>query len=309
MVRAAAMLISSLLLLLLCQPAQCEESLYKTLEVDQDATNGQIKKAYRKLSLKYHPDKNQGSADAKEKFDAVRDAYEILSDRKKRSVYDTGGTKAVKDAVQKKQQGGGRDMFGRKVRRKPAMQLQVTVSLRDMYVGTEFKHTIKRTAICRGCKNSNKKKCKKCGRCPDEIKMVQRQMGPGFMMNQQVRVPSEEKCKKENHELVAMIEKGMADGSEIWFEGEADEAPGQEPGDILMRIVQSPDNSLTREGDDLHMTQKINLKEALLGFEKSFKHLDGHVVELSSTNIIKPFQVIKIKGEGMPKVRRVCLQR
>ena len=128
--------------------------------------------AYRKLSLKYHPDKNQGSADAKKKFDAVRDAYEILSDRKKRSVYDTGGVEAVKQAVQKKQQGGDRDMFGRKRRRKPAMQLQVTVSLRDMYIGNEFKHTIKRTAICRGCKNSNKKKCRKCGRCPDEIKMV-----------------------------------------------------------------------------------------------------------------------------------------
>jgi len=231
----------------------------------------------------------------------VRDAYEILSDRKKRSVYDTGGSKAVKEAVQKKAQGGGRDMFGRKIRRQPAMQLQVTVSLRDMYVGTEFKHTIKRTAICRGCKNSKKKKCKSCGRCPDEIKMVQRQMGPGFMMNQQVRVPSEEKCKKENHELVAMIEKGMQSETEIWFDGEADETPGQEPGDILMKVVQSKDDRFERQGDDLHMTQKINLKEALLGFTKTFKHLDGHEVELASTQIIKPFQVIRQKGEGMPK--------
>lgn len=247
------------------------------------------------------PTKNQGSAEAKAQFDAVRDAYEILSDRKKRSVYDTGGVEAVKQAVQKKQQGGDRDIFGRKRQRRPAMQLEVKVSLRDMYVGNEFKHTIKRTAICRGCKKSNKKKCRKCGRCPDEIKMVTRQMAPGFNVQQQTRVKSEEKCMKENHELVAAIEKGMADGSEIWFEGQADEKPGQEPGDILMKIVQSKDHRLTRDGDDLHFTQKINLKEALLGFNKTFVHLDGHEVNIASDKIVKPFEVMKIKGEGMPK--------
>jgi len=95
----------------------------------------------------------------------------------------------------------------------------------------------------------------------------------------------------------------MAEGSEIWFEGEADETPGQEPGDILMKIVQAKDPRLTRNGDDLHMTQKINLKEALLGFKKTFVHLDGHEVEIASDKITKPFQVVRIKGEGMPKVR------
>merc|ERR1711907_78490 len=83
--------------------------------------------------------------------------------------------------------------------------------------------------------------------------------------------------------------------------GQADEKPGQEPGDILMKIVQSKDHRLTRDGDDLHFTQKINLKEALLGFNKTFVPLDGHEVDIASDKIVKPFEVMKIKGEGMPK--------
>ena len=141
---------------------------YKALGVDQDATEKQIKKAYRKLSLKYHPDKNRGDENAKKKFDEVRDAYECLSDRKKRSVYDTGGVDAVKKHVERGNQ-PDRDMFGRKRQRKASMHLQISVSLEQLYTGGEYKHTIQRTAICRGCKNKSSGKCAQCGRCPDEV--------------------------------------------------------------------------------------------------------------------------------------------
>jgi len=88
------------------------KDLYKILELKNTASANEIKKQYRKLTLKYHPDRNPGNNEAKDKFTAVAEANEILSDPKKRRLYDRGGMEAVKNHVDQQQQGGGFDPFG-----------------------------------------------------------------------------------------------------------------------------------------------------------------------------------------------------
>jgi DnaJ-related protein SCJ1 len=122
----------------------CDKDLYKILEVGRSATQNEIKKKYRELTKKYHPDKNQGNPDASAKFSEIAEAYEILSDPQKRRNYDRGGM----DAVKNQHNGEGFDpfdifgMFGgggrRGENRESDTRIKLKVSLRDLYVGKEI---------------------------------------------------------------------------------------------------------------------------------------------------------------------------
>ena len=107
-------LLCLLILTLLFDPAIAEQNrdFYKILEIKKNAKDDEIKKAYRKLTLKYHPDKNQGDEAAKEKFHDVAAAYEILSDKEKRRKYDKCGEKCANEEDRGGRHGGFGDIFG-----------------------------------------------------------------------------------------------------------------------------------------------------------------------------------------------------
>lgn len=296
---------------------------YEVLGVDEDADAREIKKAYRKLAILYHPDKCQGTVevevDGETKteecqvmMNRVNLAYEILGEEDKRILYDAGGMELVKQGADDNGGGGGMDPFAaffgggggrRNSNRGHDARVEYAVTLEDIYNGNEIQASINRRVVCRGCKGEKgktKAKCQSCGRCPDEIRMVQRQMGPGMIVQQEERVPSSEKCKVEDTILKLTVERGIAEGAEIKFPRMAEQSPGQVPGDVIMTLKQKRHRVFTREGNDLHMTMEITLKEALLGFSKVVKHLDGHDVEVSKTSVTKPMSVKRIKGEGMP---------
>ena len=294
------------------QPREDEEEehdWYEVLGVEEDATDRQIKKAFRKLSVKYHPDKNKGNKEAQEKFQLINNAYEVLGNPDKRVLYDAGGQKMVTQNEQSANQmdpfaaffggGGGQRRNAKKGR---DVSVRVDVTLEDIYNGAERTAEIERRVICRGCKkNPRKKKCRACSKsCPNEIKMVKRQMAPGFVVQQQQEVPSNEYCKNEKKKLTGAIEKGMPNDSKITFERESEQRPGYIPGDVIMIVRTRKHRTFVRKGKDLHHTMKISLREALTGFSKTLHHLDNHVVTISSNKVIKPFQVKKYAGEGMP---------
>ena len=131
--------------------------------------------------------------------------------------------------------------------------------------------------------------------------MVHRRAGPGMVVQQEVMVESKEKCKREEKRLSATIEKGMPDSEEIVFKYESEQKPGQIPGDVVMKLKSIPHNTFKRNRDTLSMKLAIPLRAALLGFETAFKHLDGHSVHVKRSGVTKPGQVLRIKGEGMPK--------
>lgn len=135
----------------LIQIILCEKDLYKVLEIKRSASQSEIKKKYREMTRKYHPDRNQGNEKAKEKFAEVAEAYEILSDAKKRRLYDRGGMEAVKQDGQMQEQGGFdpfEDMFGggfgggfggrQQQRRDHDVKIKIRCSLKDLYIGKEY---------------------------------------------------------------------------------------------------------------------------------------------------------------------------
>ena len=136
-------------IIFLIQIILCEKDLYKVLEIKRSASQADIKKKYREMTRKYHPDRNQGDEKAKEKFAEVAEAYEILSDAKKRRLYDRGGMEAVKQDSQMQEQGGFDpfDMFGggfggghnqHHQKRDQDVKIKIRCSLKDLYLGKEY---------------------------------------------------------------------------------------------------------------------------------------------------------------------------
>eukprot|EP00397_Hematodinium_sp_SG-2012_P005996 GEMP01006022.1.p1 GENE.GEMP01006022.1~~GEMP01006022.1.p1 ORF type:complete len:470 (+),score=90.43 GEMP01006022.1:456-1865(+) len=269
------------------EAAELDKDLYSILGVSDASDDATIKSAYRKLSLKYHPDKNPDESSRK-KFGDVRDAYEILNDPRKKIMYDIGGMETVKE-MEKGNMPEGQDT-----------EVTLKVTLTELYTGAEKGKTLRRRVVCRGCGgNPNMDRCRDCGQCPNEKRLVQRQMGH-MIIQQQEEVASKEKCKQEATQMEPHIERGMKDGDVITFPNMGEQRPGVIPGDVIFKLKQQKDTRFERTGYDLHYKLDISLKEALLGFKRTIKHLDGHTVEFSTDDVTFHGQVYKIDGEGMP---------
>jgi DnaJ-class molecular chaperone len=264
-----------------------DKDLYGALGLPDDADEAAIKKAYRKLSIQYHPDKNPDEA-SRLKFSDVRDAYEILNDPDKKILYDTGGMEAVHSADKGE------------VQKTDDFESPLSVTLDELYTGQKKNVKINRRVVCRGCRlRPNDAKCRGCNRCPNEVKTVKVQMGP-FLTQQQQQVPSKEKCKQEDATVEATIEKGMLEGEQLSFPRMADQRPGMLPGAVNLKLKVAKHGKFVRRGNDLHMDMSVSLAEALLGWSQTIRHIDDHSVELKIDSVTKDRQVIRIAGEGMP---------
>jgi len=178
---------------------------------------------------------------------------------------------------------------------------EININLVDLYSGnSEYKAQLQRRVVCRGCRiRPDDPKCRACGRCPNEIKVVNVQMGP-FMTQQQQEVPSKEKCKNTDATIDVNIEKGMRDGESITFPRMAEERPGMLPGSVILKLKTNKHPLFVRRNNDLHMDMKVSLRESLLGWSQTIRHLDGHSIELSTNDVTRHLQVVKAKSEGMP---------
>jgi DnaJ family protein A protein 2 len=219
MLRWARSWLPLLVLLLVVREAfsQDDADLYDVLGIDESATAAEVKRAYRKLSLKHHPDKGGDT----EVFKRVTSAYEVLSDEDKRALYEAGGMEAVNKGI------GHRDMFGNEmgVQRGSDVSVVISVPLEDLYRGGSVRASVGRRVVCRGCSDSAlrrasaaaKQKCDDCSKtCPDVTKIQQVRMGP-MIMNREVLEPSPDRCKQDTKVLQGTVERGAPDGTEIVF--------------------------------------------------------------------------------------------
>ncbi|RKO99905.1 hypothetical protein CXG81DRAFT_13870 [Caulochytrium protostelioides] len=321
-----------------------DTKLYDTLEVRPDAGESELKKAYRKLALKYHPDKNP---DAGDKFKEISHAYEILSDSQKREVYDRYGEEGLNGDGGMGGMGGldpqdlfsqlfGGGMFGgggggrrQGPRRGRDMQHVLKVSLSDLYNGKTTKLALQKQILCptcKGCGATSPNAVKSCQPCGGRgVRMIMRQMGPMIQQMQQAcpecngegeMIAAKDRCgachaKKVTTErkiLDVYIDKGMASGQKITFAKEGDQSPSiDEPGDVVIVLEQKPDATFRREGSDLHMDDvKVDLLTAVAGGAFDITHLDGRklVVRIIPGEVIRPGETKVIKGEGMPTYKR-----
>lgn len=268
---------------------------YKLLEVEKDASNNDIKKAYRKLAVKHHPDKGGDP----EKFKEISRAYEVLNDPEKRAKYDRGGEDAVDgdgggdptDIFEAMFGGGGRGGGGRRKRQKTKDVVQpLKVTLEQLYNGATKKMAITRKVID---KKRGVQECRDCGGRGMKVEVVR--MGPMIqqMQSQCNSCGGQGKSfstKSEREVLEVHIQKGAPDGHKVYFREMADEHPDADTGDVIFVLKQQEHNMYKRKGADLFLERTISLVEALCGFEMELTHLDGRklLVKTAPGEIVKP---------------------
>jgi DnaJ family protein A protein 2 len=298
---------------------------YKILGVDKNASKDEIKKAYRTLVRTKHPDKG-GS---EQEFQEIQLAYDTLSDENKRKVYDEYGEEGIKEGMTGEEPRDIFDLFtggrgGKNVKRKTKSVLQeMVVSLEDIFVGKEKYLEIKRYRICKKCRGNGSKDPNANTKCPGcngkRVKLVVQRMGNTILQSQQTCpdcrgegyiIKNEDKCEacngqkvnQESKMLKILLDKGAPDGKRYTFEGESDEMPGYDPGDVIIEIRIKKHDVFERSGADLTMKADISLLEALTGFQLLITHLDGRKVLINSKKgeIIKPGMMKTVKECGMP---------
>lgn len=291
-----------------------KRSYYDVLQVPKSASDDQIKRAYRRLALQYHPDKNPGE-EATKKFAEINNAYEVLIDKEKRQIYDQYGEEGLKQQQQQGGRGGNfaGDIFsqffgGSGMRfgfgngeeeeegtpRGDDVVVELFATLEDVYMGNSHKVWREKNVLKPA---PGKRQCN----CKNQVH--HRQIGPG-MFQQYTQAVCEEcpnvKLEREGSFVTVDVEKGMKEGQEITFYEDGEPVVDGDPGDLKFVIRTIPHKSFTREGNHLQTSVTISLLDALVGFEKDVRHLDGHAVSVGTKEVTRPKEVRRFKGEGMP---------
>lgn len=251
---------------------------YSILEVKRSASTNEIKKAYRKLAAKLHPDKNKDDPNASEKFQDLGAAYEVLSDPEKRKTYDRCGEECLKKDGMMDGSDPFSSFFGdfgfhfggneghQDIPRGANIVVELSVTLEELYTGnfveiTRYKPVLKPASGTRQCN------------CRQE--MVTRSLGPGrFQMMQQTVCDECPNVKLVNEEktLEVEVEAGMKDGQETKFIAEGEPHLDGEPGDLIIRVTTAPHEKFERRGDDLYTNVTISLQVSFPPIDFSSSH-------------------------------------
>lgn len=317
-----------------CRAKPEKPDLYKVLGVDKTASIKEIKKAYRALSAKTHPDKCK-DPDANEKFIAISEAYQNLLDPKKREIYDKygheglerearGGFTDAYDLFRQFGSGGfsffGGHGFGNFQRKAASTIVPLFVTLEELFDGAELEVEVSKQIMCFKCEGSgakSKEDIKDCGKCRGQGFIVRLQrLGMGIVQQMQEECPDCHrkgkviknvcphcKGKKVVHgieEVVIDLPKSAPDSYQIPVENGGDYIPDYAPGDLKFIVNVQPHNYFSRNGNNLYARMILSLDEALNGFSKPIKHLDGNNVVVERNRTTQPGFTLTIPGKGMP---------
>ncbi|GAA96362.1 hypothetical protein E5Q_03028 [Mixia osmundae IAM 14324] len=317
-----------------------ETKLYDLLGVSPTASESEIKKAYRKKALLLHPDKNPAAGD---QFKEVSHAYEVLMDSQKRAAYDQMGEAGLSgdggmggmdpsDLFSQLFGGGGGFFGGGGGGRRPQgprkgkdLVHRIKVTLEDLYKGKNTKLALQKHVLCSKCEGRGGKEgaTKTCVTCKGQgVRVILRQMGPMVQQMQQTCsdcngegeiINPKDKCRtcdgkkiiNERKVLEVFIDKGMKDGQEIRFNGEADQAPNVLPGDVVIVVDERPHPRFKRRGNDLICEASVDLLTALAGGNITIEHLDDRTlnVQIPPGEVVKPGSTKVLKGQGLPSFR------
>ncbi len=315
-----------------------KKDLYDILGVNRDASDEEIKKSYRKLAMKYHPDRNPDSKDSEEKFKEAKSAYEILSEPDKRRAYDAYGHAGINP------QGGGGpggegmggfseafgDIFGeifggrggrsgQQVYRGADLRYNMDITLEQAARGTETKIRIPSLDECATCKGTGAKpgtQPKTCHTCngQGQVRMQQgffsiQQTCPTCHGNGKVIADPCAACsgsgRIKNHKTLSVkIPSGVDDGDRIRLSGEGEAGMnGGPPGDLYVVVQLKPHAVFQREGADLHCEMPISFTIAALGGDIHIPTLDGEA-KIKIPPETQSGQVFRLRGKGIRPVRQ-----
>lgn len=306
---------------------------YEVLGVDRQASEADLKKAYRRLAMKYHPDRNKDDAGTEDKFREIQEAYGVLSDSEKRSLYDRFGHEAVGVAGA----AGGRpgagfedvfgdmfgDIFGRAGRgraesRGADLAYRVDLDLEEAVFGVTREVEVEMATECATCEGSGCAPGARPETCPDcqgrgEVVVQQgfftlRQTCPKCRgAGQFVRVPCHDchgagRVRKERT-LRVKIPRGVDQGDRVRLAGEGEAGMrGGGPGDLYVEVRVRPHRLFRRKGDDLHCEVPISFATAALGGTVEVPTLDGHV-NLKIPSETQTGASLRLRGKGVRSVR------
>lgn len=294
------------------------EDYYTILEINKSATPAEIKKAYYKCSAKYHPDKTGGNIELTEKFKNCNEAYEILSDPEKRSLYDKYGKEGLNGGNSGFNPFEGFGGFTQRKSKTEDIHIQLNVKLEDLYYGKNINHKYNRNICCKKCNGKGTCKdinstCPDCGGKKQKLNVVRQgntvyqSFGPCQKCNATgVLIKEEDKCKTchgnqvitEEKIINIEIEKGLSWGDKVVYSGFANEQPGILTGDVIIILTQHEKSIYERQDDDLILKLNINLLQSLNGKEIKFTHLNNKEVIISDK--ISPGDIRVLKKYGMP---------
>ncbi|KAK2941069.1 putative Chaperone protein DnaJ [Blattamonas nauphoetae] len=289
---------------------------YQTLGVPRNADEDTIKKAYKKLALKWHPDRNPDNKDqATETFKKIGEAYDVLGDAEKRKIYDqygVDGLKASQQGADMSGAGGPHIFFTRSGGRGGQFVFHDAFDIFNMMFGGGGDDGMGFGGFSRSQQPRSQQRQQAQQRAPKkpvqdppvthELGLTLDELYAGCTKKMKIErtVMGEGGSRRESTILQIDIKPGYKEGTKITFERYGDENPNSIPADIIFIIKQKPHPIFRREGNDLYMKQTLTLQQSLCGFEITIPFLNGETRRLSSSNIITPGQTMAIAGSGMP---------
>ena len=309
------------------------EDYYKVLGIDKGASESEIKKAYRKSAIKYHPDKNPGDKDAEAKFKQAAEAYEVLGNSDKRAKYDQFGHAAFEGAggfgsggmnmddifsqfgdIFGSAFGGGFGGFGGGQRRSKGTNLRIKVSLTisEIANGVNKKIKVKRKVQAPGTEFSTCSQCGGSGQVTQITNTILGRMqststcnvcsGTGKIVSRKAPGSDSNGQILSEETVEVKIPAGVEDGMQLRVSGKGNEALSDGlPGDLLVLINELPDENLKREGNNLHYDLYISISEAVLRISKEINTVSGKVrIKLDAG--IQSGKILRLRGKGLKSI-------
>lgn len=318
-----------------------KEDYYDILGINKSASAAEIKKAYRKKALEYHPDKNPGDEKAEEMFKKSAEAYEVLSNPEKRSRYDQYGHQAFDGSGGFG--GGGMNMedifsqfgdifggafggggggfsgfsgFGGGQRRMKGsnLRIRVALTLEEIANGVEKKIKVKRKKKAEGTTYKTCSTCNGAGQVTRITNTILGRMqtasacpscnGSGQIIDRKPANADAEGMLQTEETVSIKIPAGVVDGMQLKVTGKGNEAPGNGiSGDLIVAIEEKPHPTLQREGDNLHYDLYISFSEAALGTSKEIDTVTGKV-RIKIEEGVQSGKILRLRSKGIPSINR-----
>lgn len=305
---------------------------YEVLGVSKSATQDEIKKAYRKLAIQYHPDKNPDNPEAEDKFKEAAEAYEVLSNAEKRQRYDqfghqglggnggfSGGGMNMEDIFSQFGDifgggGGGFESFfgggrgGRRTKKGTNLRVKLKLNLKEIANGVEKKIKVKRQVLAEGVTFKTCSTCQGSGQIKKVVNTMLGQMvsastcpacgGNGQLVDHRPADADPRGLVLKEEVISINIPAGVADGMQLSMSGKGNETAGGIPGDLLIVIEEMEDEVLQRNGNDVIFDLYVSFIDAALGAQIEVPTIDGKV-KIKLDPGTQSGKMLRLKGKGI----------